>query len=192
MKQLGAILLTAFLTLTTGCTTIVESINEDPITLDNRERTWGSWIDDKTIETIAGANITKADPAFHELARVKVVSYNGIVLLVGQVPEERLKHLAGETVNQIEQVRKVYNELEVGKYAGFGVQSNDSWITTKIKTVMTTNSEHIAADQIKVNTEKGTVYLMGLVSPQAAQEAVEIAKNTGGVQKVVKVFEYIN
>lgn len=192
MKQLGAIVLTALLTLTAGCTTIVESTSEDPITLDSRERTWGNWVDDKTIETVAGANIIKADPAFRELARVKVVSYNGIVLLIGQVPEERLKHLAGETVKEIQQVRKIYNELEVGKYAGFGVQSNDTWITTKIKTVMTTNSQHIAADQIKINTEKGTVYLMGLVSPQAAQEAVDIAKNTGGVQKVVKVFEYIN
>ena len=191
MKQLGAILLTALLTLTAGCTTIVESVNEDPITLDNRERTWGSWIDDKTIETIAGANIIKADPAFRELARVKVVSYNGIVLLIGQVPEERLRQLAGETVNQIEQVRKVYNELEIGEYAGFGTQASDSWITTKIKTVMTTNSQHIASDQIKVSTEKGTVYLMGLVSPQTAQEAVDIARNTGGVQRVVKVFEYI-
>lgn len=192
MKPLGTILLTTFLILTTGCTTFVESVNEDPITLDSRERTWGSWIDDKTIETIAGANIIKADPAFRELARIKVVSYNGIVLLIGQVPEDRLKQLAGETVNQINQVRKVYNELQVDKYAGLTTQSIDSWITTKIKTVMTTNSEYITADQIKVNTEKGTVYLMGLVSPKAAQEAVEIARNTGGVQKVVKVFEYIN
>ena len=111
---------------------------------------------------------------------------------MAQVPEERLKTLAGETVSQIQQVRKVYNELGVGKFAGFAAQTSDTWITTKIKTVMTTNSEHISADQIKVNTEKGTVYLMGLVSPQAAQEAVEIARNTGGVQKVVKVFEYIN
>ena len=186
MKQLGTILLTAFLTITAGCTTIVETVNEDPIVLDNRERTWGNWIDDKTIETIAGVNIIKSDPAFKELARVKIVSYNGIVLLIGQVPEERLKRLAGEIVSQIEQVRQVYNELEVGKYAGISAQTSDSWITTKIKTVMTTRSQHIAADQIKVNTERGTVYLMGLVSPQAAQEAVEIARRQAAYKKLSK------
>ena len=70
------------------------------------------------------------------------------------------------------------------------MQSSDSFITTKIKSAMLT-AKHVRADQVKVNTERGTVYLMGLVTPQAAQEAVAIARNTGGVQKVVKVFEYI-
>ena len=191
MNHLGILLLTSTLALASGCTTIVESINEDPVTLDNNDRTWGSWIDDKTIETVAGVNIIKADPTFKELSRVKVISYNGIVLLIGQVPDENFKQLAGDTVSHIEQVRKVYNELEIGDYAGIMIQSSDSWITTKIKTTMTTSSEHIAADQIKVNTEGGTVYLMGLVSPKAAQEAVDISRNTRGVKKVVKAFEYI-
>lgn len=190
MKLLGIIFLSSLMILTTGCTTLVDSVNKDPVTLDRSDRTWGSWVDDKTIETVAGVNIMKADPAFREVARVKVVSYNGIVLLVGQVPDENLRQQAEQVVNDINQVRKVYNELEIGEHAGIRIQSNDSWITTKIKASMAT-AEYITADQIKVNTERGTVFLMGLVSPQAAQEAVEIARDTRGVQKIVKVFEYI-
>ena len=189
MKHLGILFLTGTLALLGGCSTIVGSVNDGPISLDQQERTWGSWIDDQTIETVAKVNISKAAPEFDQ-ARVKVISFNGILLLIGQVPSEDLKILAGETANDIQQVRKVYNELNVGEPASLIVQSNDSWLTTKIKTAMAT-SETVNAEQIKVNTEQGTVYLMGLVTPRAAQQSVTIARDTYGVQKVVKVFEYI-
>ena len=188
MKHLGMIFLSGLIAFLSGCTTVVESVNEDPITLDTQERTWGSWIDDQTIETVAAVNINKADLQLKEASRIKVVSFNGILLIMGQVPNDELKELAGSTANEIQQVRKVYNELEVGEPIDLFVQGNDSWLTTKIKTAITTN-DAIDSD-IKVNTERGTVYLMGLVTPQTAQEAVAIARDTYGVQKVVKVFEY--
>ena len=188
MRLLSTIFLASSLTLTGGCTTIVGTVNEDPITLDTQERTWGSWVDDQTLETVANVNISKAAPELKQ-SRIKVVSFNGTVLLIGQVPNQELKDLAGSTVDDIEQVNKVYNELEIGDPIDLFVQSNDSWLTTKIKTSMAT-SEVVNAEQIKVNTEQGTVYLMGLVTPQTAQAAVTITKDTYGVQKVVKVFEY--
>ncbi|OED40130.1 phospholipid-binding protein [Endozoicomonas sp. (ex Bugula neritina AB1)] len=188
MKHLVILLLSSNLFLLSGCSTIVGSVNEDPITFDSQERTWGSWLDDQTIETIAKVNINKAAPELNE-SRIKVISFNGILLIIGQVPTQDLKDLAGSTANDIQNIRKVYNELEVREPIDLLVQSNDSWLTTKIKTSMISN-EVVNADKIKVNTEGGTVYLMGLATPQIAQEAVAIARDTGGVQKVVKVFEY--
>ncbi len=190
MKPVYSILLIGLLALSTGCTTIVESVNKDPITLKTNERTWGSWVDDQTIETISKVNINKADQAFKTKSRVKIVSFNGIVLLLGQVPSDDLKDLAGSTIKDIEHVRQVYNELEISEPASILQQSNDTWLTTKIKTSLIT-TEQIPADQIKINTEKGTVYLMGLVTPKTAQDAVKMVADTHGVQRVVKVFEYI-
>ena len=189
MKRLCALILTSSLFLLGGCATIVDSFNEDPISMDPTERSWGNWIDDQTIETVAAVNINKADERFKD-SRVKIVSFNGTVLLVGQVPSAELKRLAEETTKTVDEVHKVYNELTVGSNASLLEQSNDSWLTTKVKTNLI-KSEEISADRIKVNTEKGTVYLMGLTSPRQAQVAVDIVRNTGGVQKIVKVFEYI-
>ncbi|MGI2027479.1 BON domain-containing protein [Endozoicomonas acroporae] len=193
MKPIGialsTCLLTGLLTLLSGCAALVDSVNEEPVNIDNSKRTWGSWVDDQTIETVTAVNINKADPALRE-SRVKVISFNGTVLLIGQVPNANLKRLAGQTAQRVEKVRQVYNELKIGPNADILVQSNDSWLTTKIKTSMVT-SEAVVADRIKINTEQGTVYLMGLITPKMAQEAVSIAANTYGVSRVVKVFEYV-
>lgn len=186
---LSTCLLTGLLTLLSGCAALVDSVNEEPVNIDSSKRTWGSWVDDQTIETVTAVNINKADPALRE-SRVKVISFNGTVLLIGQVPNANLKKLAGQTAQRVEKVRQVYNELEIGPNADILVQSNDSWLTTKIKTSMVTN-EAVIADRIKINTEQGTVYLMGLITPKMAQEAVSIAANTYGVSRVVKVFEYV-
>lgn len=182
-------LLITVLTLLNGCATLVDSVNEDPIVMDDSKRTWGSWLDDQTIETVTTVNISKADPALRT-ARVKVISFNGIVLLVGQVPSQQLKELASQAAQSVAKVRQVYNELAIGPNADLMTQSNDSWLTGKIKTAMLSN-DAVAADRIKINTEQGTVFLMGLVTPEMAEEATAIAADTQGVSRVVKVFEYI-
>lgn len=189
-KFFSASAFAGILLLLTGCTTMVESISEDPIRTDPTERSWGNWLDDNAIATIAEVNISKADPEFKRNSRIKVISYNGIVLLLGQVPSQALKEEATRIVTPINNVQKVYNELTVGSPATLLEHSNDAWITTKIKTRLI-QSEIVTADKIKVNTEQGTVYLMGLATPQEASAAVEAARNTRGVQKVVKVFEYV-
>lgn len=189
MKPLIALFFSSLLFLLGGCATVVESLNEDPITLDPSERSWGNWIDDQTIETVAAVNIRKADERFKG-SRVKVVSFNGTVLLIGQVHSQELKRTAEEVVEKIDQVQEVYNEITIGNQASLLEQSNDTWLTTKIKTSLI-QSDVVHADRIKINTEKGTVYLLGLVTPKQAQEAVNITRDTRGVQKIVKVFEYI-
>ena len=182
-------LLITALMLLSGCAALVDSVNQDPIVIDDSKRTWGSWLDDQTIETVTTVNINKADPALRT-ARVKVVSFNGIVLLVGQVPSQQLKDLASQAAQSVTRVRQVFNELTIGPNADLIVQSNDSWLTGKIKTAMLANNA-VAADRIKINTEQGTVFLMGLVTPEMAEEATAIAAKTQGVSRVVKVFEYI-
>ena len=190
MRGITTVFLAGMLLLLGGCATIVDSVNEDPVNIDNTTRSWGAWVDDHSIETVTSVNINKADLVLRH-SRIKVISYNGTVLLIGQVPNQQLKNLAGSTAQQTEKVQQVYNELTIGENANIGTQSNDSWITTRIKASMITN-EAVAADQVKINTEQGTVYLMGIVTPAMAQEAVNIASNIYGVKKVVKVFEYIN
>lgn len=181
--------LVAALTFLSGCSSLVGRIKKEPIQLDASERTWGSWLDDQTLETAATVNIQKADPLLKK-ARIKAISYNGTVLLIGQVPEKRLKILAEQTTQALDPVKQVYNELTVGSPADLITQSNDSWLTTKIKASLVAEKS-LAADRIKVNTERGTVYLMGIVSPQEAQTAVTLVRAIQGVQKIVKVFEYV-
>lgn len=189
-KRLSASLMAGLLILVGGCATMVESVNENPIRLDPTERSWGNWLDDSTIETIAEVNINKARPEFKRNSRIKVISFNGTALIIGQVPTKALKKEAAQIVTPIKNVRKVYNELSVGPQASIMEHTNDSWLTTKIKTKLI-QDEIVTADKIKVNTEKGTVFLMGLTTPKEASAAVEAARSTRGVQKVVKVFEYV-
>ncbi|KEQ13896.1 phospholipid-binding protein [Endozoicomonas montiporae] len=183
-------MLAGLLVLTTGCATVVDSVNEDPIQQDPTERSWGNWLDDQTIETVAEVNINKSSDEFRRNSRIKVISFNGIVLIIGQVPNQSMKDEATRIVTPIQNVRKVYNELTIGPRASVMEHSSDAWLTTKIKTKLI-QDEIVSADKIKVNTEKGTVFLMGLATPKEASNAVEAARNTRGVQKVVKIFEYV-
>ncbi|MDB2384629.1 BON domain-containing protein [Endozoicomonas sp.] len=189
MTRINGFILAAFVMLISGCSTIVGSVNDGPVEINPNERTWGQWMDDQAIETVAAVNIKKADPAFKK-SRIKAVSFNGTLLLIGQVPDARLKELAQTTANDITQITQVYNELTVEPIANLLTQSNDVLLTTKIKTGLI-SSKKVIADHIKINTENGTVFLMGLVTPESAEAAVDVARNTSGVKKVVKVFEYL-
>ncbi|PJE79311.1 hypothetical protein CI610_01724 [invertebrate metagenome] len=189
MKILTASLTFCFLMLSGGCATIIDTFSSEPIQADPTERSMGTWMNDEKIETIIAVNIRKADPLFRQ-SRVKVVSFNRNVLLIGQVPSEHLLQLARTTAEQVGKVRTVYNQLTVGPITSLATQSKDSWITTKIKAGLTSNKQ-VSSDKISVTTENGTVYLMGLVRPEQANETVQVAKETSGVKKVIKVFENI-
>lgn len=188
LRSTGYLLLSLLL-LTAGCSTVVsKATGERPVGTDHSERSFGRLIDDQLIETYVGANILKADEDFNT-ANIGVTSYNGIVLLVGQVATEKLKQLAGTTAKQVRNVRRVHNEISVAGPISIPARSNDTWLKTKIKSrmVATKGSNPL---KVKVVVENGVVYLMGLVSKAEADTAVEIAHKTYGVQKIVKVFEY--
>ena len=173
-----------------GCSSIIGAASDGPVTSDRGERTWGAAIDDEQIETLALVNLGKANPALAD-AHVSVTSYNAIVLLTGQVTSDSLRTQAGQTVGNINRVRQVYNELQIQGESSLLARSNDSWLTSKVKSKLLVNGD-IESGRIKIVTENGTVFMMGLLTRIEADQAVDVVRNTGGVQKVVKVFEYID
>jgi osmotically-inducible protein OsmY len=184
-----SLLLIAPLLTLQGCSAILSATSADPIEDDKDERSTGSLLDDEIIETKALVNIDKADSVLAQ-SHIVVVSYNGIVLLAGQVNTQEQSQLAAKTVANISKVRRVHNELTLTGSTSMVARSNDSWITTKVKSKLLVNSA-VKGGQIKVVTENGVVYLLGLVTKDEATRAAEIARKTGGVQKVVRIFEYI-
>lgn len=176
--------------LMAGCTSIISATTDEPITIDPGKRSLGVKIDDKQIETIASVNIDKAHPLLDQ-APISVHSFNAVVLLVGQVPTNEMRELAGATVRKLPNVRQVHNELQVQAPLSLLDSANDSWLTTKIKSKLLTNRD-IDGGRLNIVTENNTVYLMGLVTHDEAEVITDIARHTGGVQKVVRVFEYID
>lgn len=175
-----------------GCSTVVSTTRDKPVEDNLGTRTWGAKVDDSLIETKVAVNIDKADPRLDDDSRIVVVSFNGIVLLAGQVPDASLKPIAVKAASQgIQGIKQVHDDLQVGPNAGFLAQNSDAWITSKIKSSMLFKAA-VPSSRIKVVTENGIVYLMGLVTHKEAQAAANAAKDISGVQRVVMVFEYID
>ncbi|CAK17181.1 BON domain-containing protein [Pseudomonas entomophila] len=189
-KRLGLMALTLCLSLS-GCSSVLTSTRNSPIEDDRGTRTIGSKIDDSLIETKVSVNIAKANPELDKGSHIVVSSYNGVVLLAGQTPRADLKSLAEQTASQVQRVKKVHNELQVIQPSSILARNNDAWLTTKIKTQMLAD-ESVPSSRIKVITENGIVYLLGLVRQQEANAATNVVQGVSGVQKIVKLFEYID
>ncbi|RTE65201.1 BON domain-containing protein [Amphritea opalescens] len=188
MKRI-AILVIAGL-LSSGCSTVVSSLKEEPIKEDPTDRTTGSFVDDQLIEIKANVNISKGSVDLSS-SHVNVTSFNGIVLLTGQVPNEASRSEAEQIVSQVRKIRRIHNELTITSPTASLARANDTWITAKIKANMI-GDKGIDATQIKVVTENGVVYLMGLVTRDQSDKAIEVVRSVNGIQKIVKIFEYID
>jgi osmotically-inducible protein OsmY len=156
---------------------------------DPGKRTVGVVIDDQGLEWTVGPEIRNSDPGFKG-AHIVVVSYNGVVLLAGQVASEALKEKAAEVAQSLNSVRKVHNELTVSGPISFASRTNDSWLTSKVKSRLIWADEAYGR-KTKVVTENGVVYLMGLLTREQADNAVAVTSKVYGVEKIVRVFEYI-
>jgi osmotically-inducible protein OsmY len=189
-KRLSLLALTLCLGFS-GCSSVINASREAPIDDDRGTRTFGSKIDDSLIETKVAVNVAKASPDLDNASHIVVTSFNGIVLLAGQTPRADLKQLAEQTASQVQKVKKVNNELQVTGPSSMLARSNDAWLTSKIKTEMLTDSA-IPGSRIKVVTENGIVYLLGLLTQAEATRATNLVQGVGGVQKIVKLFEYID
>ncbi len=157
---------------------------------DPRTRTPGRMFDDQVIETMVKQEIKKSDPGF-DSAHLVAVSYNGVLLLAGQVATENLKEHAYQAAGRISKVRRIHNEIEVGGPISYVARTNDTWLTGKVKTKLAAD-KRVDATRVKVVTENGVVYLLGLLPRQEADDTVAIARTVYGVQKIVKVFEYLD
>jgi len=189
--MLRTIFLLSVLLCLGSCTTIVETTHGgEPIKENPGKRSFGTMIDDSSIETTVQVNIDAADPGLKN-SHISVISFNGVVLLVGQVPSQDLKNVATRVATQTTRVKTVHNELEIAGTTTFLSRSNDSWITAKLKTLMLADPT-VSGLRTKVVTENGVVYLMGLVTQEEARLTVELVSNSTGVTKVVRAFEYID
>ncbi len=154
----------------------------------HNDRTTGTIVEDNAIEMRASRAL-RDNPALKEDARIKTISYNNNVLLIGQVPDEHRATEIEDLIAKVDKVNKVYNELDITEKKSFMTRSSDSWITTKAKAQAFSGSE-VDPLRIKVITESGTVYLMGIVTREEADIATENVRKISGVQRVVRAFEY--
>ena len=150
-------------------------------------RTSGFYVEDENIELKA---VKKMETNLGEHAHVNVTSYNRNILLTGEVPDAAAKAKAELLIKEIENVRTITNEIVVGIKSSLSSRSNDTYLTSKVKTKFVTENK-FSANHVKVVTENSVVYLLGIVTKAEADAATEIASNTDGVAKVVKVFEYM-
>lgn len=129
------------------------------------------------------------DPKLKDKAHINVDVFNHIALLVGQAPTPDLRQRAYQIVQRTKNISRIYNEVTVSKPTSILRRTDDSWITTKVKSAMLAK-KGLNSTQLKVLTEDGIVYLMGVVNQQQALIASNVAKKISGVKEVVKVFQY--
>ncbi len=155
-------------------------------------RSLGNKIDDQFIAPRIGSEIRASHADLNDTSsRVVVTSYNGVVLLAGQTPRAELKNLAEQAARRVQGVRKVHNELQILPPSSPLARSTDALLTTRIKTAMLADNT-VPGSRIKVVTENGIVYLLGLVTRAEADRATAVVQGVGGVQRIVRLFEYTN
>jgi len=184
--MLGVSLLTA-LGVLAGCVPVlIAGAAGGAAMVATDRRSAGAQVDDESIELKIA---TQASSEFGERIHLNVTSYNGIVLLTGEVPDQATLASVGNLAKNIEKVRVVHNEMVVGPNSDFSARSNDTYITSKVKTRMI-EANKFPPNVVKVVTERSVVYLMGIVSKEEGDAAAEIAATTAGVARVVKFFQY--
>ena len=176
------------LSILSGCAAVV--VGGAAVVATDR-RTTGTVLDDQTLEVRVIDHVYSA-VEIDESDHIKVEVYEGVVLLLGQVQNESNRQLAGSRAAELDNVKRVVNELVVGESATAGERLDNTWLTTKVNTALVKeNPVHgFDATRVKVITSDNKVYLMGLVSRAEGAAAAEVARNVGGVEKVVKVFSY--
>jgi osmotically-inducible protein OsmY len=156
-------------------------------------RTPGAFIDDERIEwTIR--NAIRQDQELGSQSNVSVVSYDGVVLLAGETPTEALRSRAAEHARNVEKVRRVHNELVIAAPSSLMTRSSDTAITARVKTRILgiRDLEGFDGTKVKVVTENGTVFLMGKLHRKEADVVTDTARQVGGVQRIVRLFEYLD
>lgn len=174
---------------TTGCAAIVgagtigtiAAVSQDP-------RSLGTIVEDQSIE-LKIAKLMFSDEEINDSSHINATSYKRVVLVTGETPTEAIRERIIDLIRNVEEVAHVYDELAIAAPSSIISRSSDSVITTKLKAKLLTMEESDGT-QIKVVTERGIVYLMGLVTRKEGDLATKAAQRTGGVQKVVKLFQY--
>ena len=183
----GTIALALSLCVLAGCVPVMVAgaVGTTAMVVADR-RSAGTQVDDQSIELKIA---TQANSEFGNRIHLNATSYNGIVLLTGEVPDHGVWASVGNLAKNTEKVRGVHNEMVIGLLSDFSARSNDTYITSKVKTRMI-EANKFPPNVVKVVTERSVVYLMGIVSKEEGDAAAEIAATTAGVARVVKFFQY--
>jgi osmotically-inducible protein OsmY len=160
--------------------------------LAHDRRTTGTVVEDRLIKSRVRRALHD-DQEMLDSSNINTAVFNGWVLLTGETPSENFRSRAGDLAREQDKVRRVYNELTIAAPSSFMTRSSDSWITTKVKSsLLGLDIEGFDPSRVKIVTENGTVYIMGLVYRAEAEAAVAQARQASGVQRVVKLFEYLD
>jgi osmotically-inducible protein OsmY len=189
ISKLALIVLIPLLLLQ-GCATAIITGAATGVSIVHDRRTTGAVIDDQGVEFKAALTIFN-NKDIYEQSHINVTSYNGIILITGETLTEQLKQQVYDLVRIIPKVRTIHNELIIAAPSSLPSRSSDAWITSKVKAKITSDRQ-VDPFHIKVVTEHGIVYLMGIVNQTESDRAVSITSNSAGVQRVVKMFEYSN
>jgi osmotically-inducible protein OsmY len=188
VRRHGAIVaLIALQAALTGCVPAVIAVGAGGAALVATDRrTAGTQVDDEGIELKIG---NQANAQYGDRIHLNVTSYNGVVLLTGEVPDQGVLASLGNIAKNTVKVRLVHNEMVVAPNADLSARTNDSYITSKVKARFV-EANKFPPNAVKVVTERAVVYLLGIVSRPEGDAAGETAATTEGVARVVKVFEY--
>lgn len=158
----------------------------------HERRSPGTVLDDEVIE-LKAKHLYHQDRAIAEHSRIRVISYNYAVLLVGQADDAAVRRDFAELVRRIPKVERVYNEVQVGPRISLAQKSQDALITSRAKVALGDGRgvEDFDATRVKVVTEGGVVYLMGLVTREEADVTIDVVRRLPGVERVVTFFEYV-
>lgn len=185
LQVIGAV---AALNSLQGCVPLVATGVGAAVLIADDRRTAGIYVED---EAIADKALVRIHTKYNDGVHVNVTSYNRIALLTGEVSSPEIRADVEHMVREIPNVRAAQNELVVTPTTTYMLRGNDSVLTSKVKARFV-DANKFRANHVKVVTENGVVYLLGLVTRQEAATATELARTTGGVQRVVRVFEYID
>ena len=180
--------LCAAIALLPGCVPVVVMGATEAVVSAGDPRSTGAQIDDQTIEFKV---TTAAGSRWGNEVHLNVTSYNGIVLLTGEAPSTVVQDEITQMTKSTDRVRIVQSEMVIGPVTDLGPRTNDTYITSKVKTRLV-QEDKVKALYIKVVTERSVVYLMGMVTREEADAAAQVAATTSDVARVVKVFEYKN
>jgi osmotically-inducible protein OsmY len=193
-KSFAAIIRTSIISIIatitlSGClTAIVATAAIATIDIIHDRRTVGEYIDDSAIEVTA-RNILISTAEIRKATHFKTQSWNGILLLTGEIDSETLKPALIEKLSSIQGVRQVVDETTITGKTRLWARTNDALITSRVKTRLLLKTG-LNANRVKVVTTRGSVYLMGIVTRAEADRATEYTQTVRGVKRVVKVFEY--
>lgn len=188
MPRLALVALLLMSALLSGCPAIMVTGAGAGVMAAEDRRTLGTITEDQSIEFKTRDRVSAKHK---DRLNLSVTSYNRMVLLTGEVPNEDVKRDIERIARSMENVRSVTNELTIGIPTTLSNRANDTYITSKVKARFV-DGQRFNPLHVKVVTEDGVVYLLGLVRQQEAKDAVDLARRTEGVKKVVTVFEYLN